>query len=76
MITNDRYQHTFKHWGELLFKTGLPEIFGLTPDDIEPSHENLSTMIGVLKCLGDTGDVNPQDIQRWKIQGTKTVRYL
>ena len=67
---------TSQQIGDLLFESGLPQVFGIYPDDNllkDPDHKVL-LLFGFLKEAVDGNLADPNNIHRWEKAGQSLLR--
>ena len=70
-------RQTYMELGLLLFQTGIPQLFGLSPaDDLfedEEAREALVVMMGMLQSLVEHDHLDPYLLPEWRKKGEEVI---
>jgi hypothetical protein len=64
--------------GKLVFQTGLPQLFGLFPEDDLQQHPNaqeaMAIMLGMFSTISEGEQFDSYDLLAWKQQGMRQMK--
>ncbi len=71
---------TYTELGKLLYHSGLPQVFGLYPeDDItqqQEAREAAAILLGMFKAISEGEHFDGQDLLKWQRENTSSLKCL